>query len=285
MRIVGPSSGQRDVAQRRPARWRRRSPPPRAARCGIPCRPGEEEDDREADVLPGDHDEERVEDEPEVGEPELDEPAEADRPQRRVDEPVRLQDLEEDDRRDRLREHVRREEDEAQDAAAAQRPVEQQRDPERERELEAERERDEDRVVLHRLAEGGVAERLAVVVEPDEVGQRPEPVPGVEAVVNGLDDRDDDEDDVERDRRPDVQADLEPLPAQTADGRPRSRAAGRQRFRTGGYVSSPYCWLLLLCRRRDLAPTTCCGVALPANWSAIASSSACPIAVEYAMSR
>ena len=39
---------------------------------------GEQQDDREADVLPRDHDEERVEDEPEIGEPELDEPAEAD---------------------------------------------------------------------------------------------------------------------------------------------------------------------------------------------------------------
>ena len=52
-------------------------------------------------------------------------------------------------------------------APAAQRPVEQQRDAERERQLQAEREGDEDRVVPHRLAEGRIAERLAVVAEPD----------------------------------------------------------------------------------------------------------------------
>ena len=71
-----------------------------AASCssrGTPCRPGEEQDDREADVLPRDHDEERVEDESQVGEPELDEPAEPDASQRRVDEAVGLEDLEEDD--------------------------------------------------------------------------------------------------------------------------------------------------------------------------------------------
>ena len=80
----------------------------------------------------------RVEDEPEVGEPEVDEPAEADGAQRRVDEAVRLQDLEEDDRRYGLRDHVRREEDQTEKAPAAQRAVEQKRHAERERELQPE---------------------------------------------------------------------------------------------------------------------------------------------------
>ena len=55
------------------------------------------------------------------------------------------------------------------------RPVEEQRGAERERQLEDEREHDEDAVVLHRLAERRVAEGLAVVVEPDVVGQRTRP--------------------------------------------------------------------------------------------------------------
>ena len=78
----------------------------------------------------------------------------------------------------------------------------------------------------HRLAEGGIAERLAVVAEPDVVGERLEPVPVVEAVVNGLRDRDDDEDRVEDDRRRDVQAELQPLPC-GASQRPAARARGR----------------------------------------------------------
>ena len=171
IRIVGPSSG--SVTKRSDSQLD--APSIAAASCsssGTPCRPARKQDDREADVLPRDHDEERVEDEPQVGEPELHEPAETDAPQRRVDEPVRLEDLQEENGGDRLREDVRREEDQPEDAAPAERPVEQQRDAERERELQADRERDEDRVVPHRLPEGGVAERLAVVVEPDEVGQR-----------------------------------------------------------------------------------------------------------------
>ncbi len=39
---------------------------------------GEKEDDREPDVLPGDHDEQRVEDKAEIGQPQLDEPPEPD---------------------------------------------------------------------------------------------------------------------------------------------------------------------------------------------------------------
>ena len=121
-------------------------------------------------------------------------------------------------------------------APAAQRAVEEQREAEGEGQLQPEREGDEDGVVPHRLAEGGIAERLAVVAEPDVVGERLEPVPVVEAVVNGLCDRDDDEDRVQDDRRRDVQADLQPLACDAACGRPRERAAGRRRVCRGGYV-------------------------------------------------
>ena len=135
----------------------------------------------------------------------------------------------------------------------------------------------------HRLAEGGIAERLAVVAEPDVIGERLEPVPVVEAVVNGLGDRNDDEDGVERDRRPDVQADLQPLACDAAGGGPRERAA-----QPLPCLSS---WLRRRLRRHfffaadAIRATTCAGVALPANWSAVAASSAWPIERENAMSR
>ena len=160
----------------------------------------------------------------------------------------------------------------AEQASPSHPPVEQQRDAERERQLEDEREHDEDPVVLHRLAERGIAERLAVVVETDVVGQRAEAVPVVDAVVDGLDDRDDQEDDVERDRRREEEPDLEPLAPVTNDGRPRLGAAGRRAVESSS--------LLLLGGRLRSAATTCAGVALPANCFAIAPSSACPIAAE-----
>src|SRR4029079_17600871 len=109
-----------------------------------PLQPGEEENDREADVLPRDDDEECVEDEAEGGEAELAQPAETDALQRLVDEPSGLEDLEEDDRRDRLREDVRDEENQAEEAPASHRPVDQQGDAERQRQLQAERQRDQD---------------------------------------------------------------------------------------------------------------------------------------------
>ena len=260
MRRVGPSSGRvmwRSVVQLV-------APSIAAASCssrGMPCSPGEEEDDREADVLPRDHDEERVEDEPEVGEPQVDEAAEPDE-RRTVDEPVRLEDLKEHDRGDRLREHVRREEDQAEESAAAQRPVEEERHAEGERQLEAQRQRDKDPVVVNRLAEPRVAERLAVVVQADEVGERPEAVPEVEAVTNRLDDRDDDEEGVERRRRREYRPIWSHL-------RPRRRTAGREiRGRPSSCRSAPDVlrtpFLTSSCRRRDLL-TTCGGVALPAN--------------------
>ena len=53
-------------------------------------------------------------------------------------------------------------------------------------------------VVADRAAEDRVGQRTLVVVEPDEVGQRLEAVPVVQAVAGRLDDREQDEDGVER---------------------------------------------------------------------------------------
>jgi hypothetical protein len=155
-----------------------------------------------------------------------------------------LEDLQEEDTGDRFGEDVRREEDQPKDTAAAKRPVQQQRDAECEWELEADREHREDRVVLHRLPEERIAEGFAVVVQADEVGQVPETGPGIEAVVNGLDDRDEQEEDVERGCRPDEEGDLDPLAARACDDRPCMCAAGRR----GGDARH----LLLLCGVHDL---------------------------------
>ena len=182
-----------------------------------------------------------------------------------------MEQLEEDDGRDRLGEDVRGEEDHAEQASPSHPPVEEQRDAERERQLEDERQHDEDPVVLHRLAERGIAERLAVVVETDVVAQRTEAVPVVGAVPDGLDDRHDQEDHVERDGGREEDPDLEPPAPVTNDGRPRLGATGRRAVETRHYF---------FLAAASICATTCAGVALPANCLAIAPFSACPIAAE-----
>ena len=173
-----PEQRQGDVAQRLPSSL---APSIAAASCSSlrnALQAGQEEDDPEADVLPGDHDEQRVEDEPEVGEPELDEPAEADAPCSAAStRPPGWRICRKTIAVIASESTYGAKKTSRRTLPAAQRPVEQQRDAERERKLDRERERDEDRVVPHRLPERGVAERLAVVVETDEVGQRAEPVP------------------------------------------------------------------------------------------------------------
>ena len=117
IRMVGPSSGSVTRRSDLPARGavHRRG---FVELVGDTLQAREEEDDREADVLPRDHHEERVEDEAEIGEPELDERAEPHAAQDLVDEPVGLQELEEDDGGDRLGEDVRGEEDHTEQARA-----------------------------------------------------------------------------------------------------------------------------------------------------------------------
>ncbi len=182
-----------------------------------------------------------------------------------------MEQLEEDDGGDRLREDVRGEEDHAEQAPPSHPPVEEQRDPERERQLEDERQRNEDPVVLHRLAERGIAERLAVVVEADEVAQRTKAVPVVGAVTDRLDDRHDQEDHVQRDGGGEEHPDLEPPAPETNDGRSRRGATGRRAVETRHYFRLAADWI---------SATTCAGVALPANCLAIAPFSACPISAE-----
>ena len=92
IRIVGPSSGSvtnRSVSQLD-------APSIAAASCssrGTPWSPARKQEDREADVLPGDHDEERVEDEPRSASQSWTSAAEPDRLRAPVDEAVGLEDL------------------------------------------------------------------------------------------------------------------------------------------------------------------------------------------------
>ena len=103
--------------------------------------------------------------------------------------------------------------------------VQQQRDAERERQLERERQHDEDAVVLQRADEHLVAERALEVLQPDEVVQRPEPAPVEGAEVHRLQHRGDDQQPVQHQRRREEQPDGGP----TAPGARAARPANRRR--------------------------------------------------------
>ena len=111
------------------------------------------------------------------------------------------------------------EEQQSEDRAPGKAPIEQDSEPERERDLEEEGQDDDQHVVAHRLPEHVARQGHLVVLEPDEVFERPEAVPLVQAEMGGLDDRDDDEDEIERQRGQQEEADRQPLP-----GQPRTRA-------------------------------------------------------------
>ena len=151
----------------------------------------------EAEVLPRDDEEHREHDRARVCQPRLVERAEADRPERALGESARLQEKAPDDTRDDLRDDVRGEEDEPQDRAAPEPAAEHQGQPECERDLDEERQDDDEDVVLDRSLEHRLRQRPLVVGETDEVGQRCQAVPLEEAVVDRLDDREEDEDGVQ----------------------------------------------------------------------------------------
>ena len=112
-RIVGPSSGS--------VTWRKRchavapSIEGRLAELlGDLLEAGEQEDHVEAEVLPGDHEEQAVEDDVGVGEPLVDQTLGADRREALVEQPVGPQDLAPDDAGDDLGQDVGGEEQRAQ---------------------------------------------------------------------------------------------------------------------------------------------------------------------------
>ena len=142
-RRVGPSSGRVIVPDRLPAgRAVDRGRLLELARDAL--EPGQQQDHVEAEVLPRDDHEQREHHDRAVGQPELDEAAEARRLERLVDERVRHEQELPDDRRDDLGEDVRREEDQPEERPPAEPPVEHQGQPERERDLDDQRQHHED---------------------------------------------------------------------------------------------------------------------------------------------
>ena len=158
------------------------------------------------------------------------EPAEADALEQLVGEAAGLQDQQPDHGGGRLRQHVGGEHHEPQEPPPADAPVEQQRDPDAQRQLQRDREHGEDQVVLDGALEDRVRQRLPVVLQPDPL-QRPEAVPGVQAVVRGDGDRRQHEADEQHERRAEQQRQLQPPPAggPPADRRHGHRRGGRAR--------------------------------------------------------
>ena len=141
----------------------------------------------EAEVLPRDDKEQAVEDDLRVGQPFLDEPpaptasspwssSPSGRRIWRQTTPVATS------------ESTYSEEQRPEDAVP-QLLVEQDGEAERDRDLDRDGQHDDDDVVPEGAAEDRIAERPAEVVEIDEVVERLEPVPVVEAVPGALDDR------------------------------------------------------------------------------------------------
>ncbi len=154
---------------------------------------GQQQHDPEADVLPRQHHEDGEQHDVHVGQPELDQAAEAERLEHLVGEAARLQDQRPHDPGDRRRQHVGREDHRAQEPAAEELAVQQQGDADRQRPLDDHGRHGQLDRVLDRRDEGRVVERVAVVPEPDGVIQRPVARPVVEAVVGRDDDGDEDE--------------------------------------------------------------------------------------------
>ena len=267
MRIVGPEQRQRHVAEDLPAA--------RAVdqRCLLELardllQPGQVEDHVEAEVLPRDRDEHRVEDDAGVREPF------ALNRQDAVGEPAGLEHQREDDAGDDFAEHERREVQDAQQRAAlAACALSMSATPSANGSWSISESEDEDGVVPQRAGEDGVAERALEVLQPDEVVELAEPVPLEPAEVHRLDDGRDDQQQVQRQRGREEERDRRPAApgaraTRPADGGRHDEGAGR-RVHPALAASA-------------ILPATSCGDALPANSSCTASLTAWPTAGAYA---
>ena len=147
-----------------------------------------------------------------------------------------LQEQREDDAGDGLREDVRQEEDDPEDRAAGEPPIQQDREDEGERDLDRQGEHDDQSVVATAAVVKVVAvERRLVVLQPDEICERLQPVPLVEAVVRSLDDWQQDEHQVESKGWQQEQADRHPLGRSfRSDPSPRARSAHCRSLTTPG---------------------------------------------------
>jgi hypothetical protein len=172
---------------------------------------GQQQDDPEPDVLPGGHHEHRVQHQRGAGQPVVHQAAEARRLQQRVQGSARLQQLVPHHRRRRLGQHERREHGQPQERPAAHPAVQQQRQPDADGQLDDQRQHGDDHVVQQGLVEDRAGQHAGVVLHSDEVVQRPEAAPVVQAVPDGEDHRDDHEPEEQDDRRDEQHGQLDPL--------------------------------------------------------------------------
>ncbi len=127
---------------------------------------------------------------------------------------------------DDLGDHVRDEDQDADEGPAADLLVQQQREADRQRPLNDEGQHDDQAVMLERLLEGGVGENDLVVAQSDPVGGRAVALPLVEAVVRGERDREDHEPHEHDDRGAGEERDFKPQ-AHSAAALARTRRRGR----------------------------------------------------------
>ncbi len=123
-----------------------------------------------------------------------------DRAEQAVDTRLRVIEKRPNQTGDHLGEDVREKEDGPEKGAPAQIAANKQRQPERQRQLRRERQRQDDQVVLERGAEDLVLEHAVEIVQPDVILERPQPFPSVEPVVTGLEQREEDEERIDRRR-------------------------------------------------------------------------------------
>src|SRR5919112_1736570 len=206
---------------------------------GDALHPRQDDDHREADVLPGDDPDQGPDGDLRVREPVRLQEAQPQLLQHVVQRAARLQHERPAGADDDLGDDVRHEQQDPDHRLAAHLAVQQEGEQDRHRALDHEGEDHEERVVPQRGAEFRVREDGDVVLQADELRRRPEALPAVEAVVSGHHDREDDERDEDDQRRAGQDRDLQPgapvdaTRAPTRGQRDRRTAPARHRVRPG----------------------------------------------------
>lgn len=198
-----------------------------AASCsflGNALEPGEEQDHRESDVLPGDDHHQRPDRDVRIREPVVREESEAHLLQQVVERTAGLQHQAPSRSHDDLGDHVGDEDEDADQRLTAHPPVEQEGEQDRRRPLEDEREDQDEPVVRERVVEQRILQDREVVLEPDEVGRRAVALPAEEPVVARHQHREDDEGEEDEEGRPGqkdhFQPGGDPMPLLRHPGRP-----------------------------------------------------------------
>ena len=189
---------------------------------------GQQQDDPEADELPGDHEEQRVEHQRGAGQPEVDQGGQAGRLEQAIHGPAVRQQHRPHHRARGLGQYVRREHGKPQGRLPAHPAVEQQGQPDADRELDDDGQYRDDDVVQQGLVEHGTCHDTLVVLQADEVAQRPVAVPVVQAAPDGEDHRDEHEPDEQDQGRTEQDGQLDPLTPRAALLRRGTGGGGRR---------------------------------------------------------